>query len=366
MDECQHMGLEVLPPDVNESHARFTVNQNGAIRFGMAAIKGVGEGAVQNIIEEREKNGNYTSIYDFFERVNLSVNNRRTLENLALAGGFDSFGFSRSQLMQEIEGKTIIENLSAYGQKIQAEQGQGMTLFGDMQTEMIVKPEIPYCEPWSKMRMLSEEKELVGIYLSAHPLDEYRLEIDNFTNCKWSDLNEDLSKLRGRTLTFVGLVSGVRFGRTKTKNDPYGVLTVEDPSGSHELFLFRDDFTKYRGFMEENCALYIKGTVEPQKWGKDQGQLKFNLMSIQFLSELREKMLNSLTLEVLADSLTDKTVDELLALAEKYKGSKKISVSLRNQEGIRVLMFSTKYQVDPTNEFFKELSSLDDIKYRIN
>lgn len=365
MDECQHMGLTVLGPDVNESHARFMVNKEGAIRFGMAAIKGVGENAVQNIIEERE-NGNYTSIYDFFERVNLSTNNRRTLENLALAGGFDSFGYGRSQLFQEIEGKTVLENLISYGQKIQSENNMGMTLFGDMQTEMIVKPEIPYCEPWSKMRVLSEEKELVGIYLSAHPLDEYRFEMEHFANANWSDLQGDLSKLRGRTLNFVGLVTGHRIGRTKTKNDPYGVITVEDATGSYQLFLFSEDFVKYRAFMEENCALYIKGTVEPRPWGKDKGDLQFKLQSIQWLSEIREKLLQSLTLELYADDLTDELVQELVALAEKYKGGKKLKVQIRNEEGIKLLMYSSAYQIDPSNGFFSYLGLLENVKYRVN
>lgn len=365
MDECQHMGLEVLGPDVNESHARFTVNKKGAIRFGMAAIKGVGENAVLNIIEEREK-GNYTSIYDFFERVNLTINNRRTLDNLALAGGFDSFGYNRSQFFQEAEGKTVLENLVSYGQKIQSEQNMGMTLFGDMQADMVVKPEIPYCEPWSKMRVLSEEKELVGIYLSAHPLDEYRFEIENFTNATWSELQNDISKLRGRTLSFVGLVTGHRIGRTKTKNDPYGVITVEDATGSHSLFLFSDDFVKYRAFMEENCALYIKGTVEPRQWGRDKGDLQFKLQSIQWLSEVREKYLQSLTLKLFADDLTDELVEELVALAEKYKGNKKMNVQIRNEEGVRILMYSTAYQINPSNSFFNYLGLLENVKYSVN
>lgn len=365
MDECKHMDLEVLPPDVNESHTRFTVNKKGAIRFGMAAIKGVGENAVQNIIEEREK-GNYESIYDFFERINLSTNNRRTLENLALAGGFDSFGFNRSQFFQEIEGKTVLENLISYGQKIQSENNMGMTLFGEMQADMIVKPEIPYCEPWSKMRVLSEEKELVGIYLSAHPLDEYRFEMKHFTNATWSDLQGDLSKLRGRTLSFVGLVTGHRVGRTKTKNDPYGVITVEDATGSHQLFLFSDDFVKYRAFMEENCALYIKGTVEPRQWGKDKGDLQFKLQSIQWLSEVREKYMQSLTLELYADVLTDELVEELVALAEKYKGDKKLKVQIRNEQGIKVMLYSAGYQINPNNSFLNYLGLLDGVDYHVN
>ncbi|MBS9768854.1 MAG: DNA polymerase III subunit alpha [Flavobacteriaceae bacterium] len=363
MDECQHMGLEVLSPDVNESHARFTVNKKGAIRFGMAAIKGVGENAVQNIIEVREK-APYTSIYDFFERVNLSMVNRKTVENLALSGGFDSFGFNRSQFFQEIDGKTVIENLISYGQKMQAESNMGMTLFGEMQAEMVVKPEIPYCEPWSKMRMLSEEKELVGIYLSAHPLDEYRFEMENFTNCTWAEL-QDLNKLRGKTLTFIGFVTGHRIGRTKTKNDPYGVLTVEDSSGSHQLFLFRDDFVKYNAFMQENCALYIKGVVEPRQWGQDKGDLQFNLQNIQLLSEVREKYLNSLTLEVVSDELTDELVEELTALTEEHKGNKKLKVEIRNGKGIKINMYSSKCQIEPSNSFLRELKSKN-VKYRVN
>ncbi|PVX49889.1 DNA polymerase III alpha subunit [Balneicella halophila] len=365
MDECQHMDLDILGPDVNESHARFMVNKDGAIRFGMAAIKGVGANAVNDIIREREK-GTYSSIYDFFERVNLSSNNRRTLENLTLAGGFDSFGFKRSQFFQDVDGKTVLENLISYGQKIQSESNMGMTLFGEMQAETVVKPEIPYCEPWSKMRLLSEEKELVGIYLSAHPLDEYKFEIQNFANTTWAEVNGDLSKLQGKTLNLVGLVTSHRTGYTKKKNDPYGVIDIEDASGSYQLFLFSKNFFDYRNYMVENCALFIKATVEPRRWGKQEGDLQFQIKKIQLLSEVRDQYLKSLTLHLFADDMTEKSVEEIVALAEKYKGNKKLKIHIQNVEGLKVKMYSTNFQVNGSNSFFKELDLLEDVYYTIN
>lgn len=366
MDECQHMGLSVLGPDVNESHLQFTVNKDGAIRFGLAAIKGVGENAAQNIIDVREKKGNFKNVYEFFEKVDLSTNNSRTIENLALAGAFDSFGFNRSQFFQEVNEKTVLENLATYGTKLQSESNKGMNLFGEMEEELIVKPEIPICEPWGKMKLLSQEKELIGIYLSAHPLDEYSFEIQNFTNSKWSTLRGDLSHLEGRTLTFVGLVTEHRIGRTKTKDDPYGVITLEDDSGSFQVFLFGDDFRNYRAYMEDNVALYVKGVVAPRPWGKDKGSLQFKLTSMQLLSEIRENHLESLTLQVEIDKLTEELVEEIVTLTENNKGNKKLKILIKDENGVKVKMYSSNYQIDASNKFFRNLKLLEDIDYKVN
>lgn len=366
MDECQQMGLSVLGPDVNESYLQFTVNKDGAIRFGLAAIKGVGENAAQNIIDIRQSKGNFKNIYDFFEKVDLSTNNSRTIENLAMAGAFDSFGFNRSQFFQIVNEKTVLDNLSTYGTKLQSENNKGMNLFGDMVEELIVKPDIPVCDPWGKMKLLSQEKELIGIYLSAHPLDEYAFEVQNFTNTKWSALRGDLSVLEGRTLTFVGLVTEHRIGRTKTKDDPYGVITLEDDSGNFQVFLFGEDFRKYRAYMEDNVALFVKGMVAPRAWGKDKGELQFKLTSMQLLSEVRDSYLESLMLEIEIDKLTEELIEEIVALVENHKGNKKLKFLIRDENGIKIKTYSTRYQIDVSNSFFKHLKILEDIDYKVN
>lgn len=366
MDECKFMKLDVLGPDVNESHARFVVNKSGAIRFGLAAIKGVGENAVENIIAEREKKGAYTDIYNFFERIDLSINNKRTLESLALAGSFDSFGFKRSQFLQDAGGRSVLETLIGYGQKIQSENVSGSTtLFGDAIQQMVVKPEIPYCEPWTKMYKLSQEKELLGIYLSAHPLDEYSFEMAHIVNTKWSSLEHDLTEFKGRILKLGGLVTGTRQAITK-KNKAYGAIKVEDTSGAYELMLFGKNYDKYARFMQENVALFVKGSVEPKGWGDNKDQLEFRLHDIEWLSETGDKYIKDLTLFFNTQTLTEQNVADVIALLEKYKGNKKVGVIIVDEENIQLAMYSRGYQVNINNDFIKELNLIENIKYLIN
>lgn len=370
MDECKFMKLDILGPDINESYSQFTVNKAGALRFGMAAIKGVGENAVENIISEREQNGNYSDIYNFFERIDLRANNRRTLESLAMAGGFDSFGLKRSQFFQDINGRSVLESLINYGQKVQTENiGNNTTLFGDAIQDMIVKPEIPYTEPWKKMYKLSQEKELLGIYLSAHPLDDYMFEIDNIVNTKCSEMSQNLVNLKGRAIKLGGLITSSRKGLTR-KNKGYGAITIEDDSGSYEIMLFGENYKKYAAFTEENAALLIKGSIEPKGWGDNKDQLEFKLQAIEWLSDARDKYIKHLTLNMNTEDITDELIADLVAFLEKHKPKKKtqlkkLRIIITSKENINLTMYSQSYQVNITNSFLKELSLIENIKYFI-
>lgn len=246
MDECKAMGIQVLGPDVNESILKFSVDKQKNIRFGMGAIKGVGESAVQNIIEERKKNGPYQDLFDFVERVNLSACNKKNIESLALAGAFDNFHVQReSFFVDNGKGETFLDVLVRYGNKYQTDKATAAnSLFGDENFVAIAKPEIPHAERWSDLERLNKEKDLVGIYLSAHPLDEYRIILQYVCNTGMVELN-DKETLVGREVLAGGIVTGFREGTTKTGN-PFGILKVEDFTGSGEIALFGQDYIEYR------------------------------------------------------------------------------------------------------------------------
>ncbi|HJX71635.1 MAG TPA: DNA polymerase III subunit alpha, partial [Bacteroidales bacterium] len=248
MDECKRMGLNVLVPDINESHARFTVNKNGEIRFGLAAIKGVGEAAVEHIIEELNIRGPFTSIYNFVERVNLTIVNKRCIEALAMAGGFDSFDeIRRHQFFANTDNEiSFIESLIRYGNKIQNESNSAPTLFGDVEAIEIAKPAIPDGVEWSSLARLNKEKELIGIYLSAHPLDNFRLEINAYCNAQLCEFREP-EKLKDKEITVAGIVISVKNAMTRN-GKPYGSMTIEDYSDSYPITLFGRDYETYRNY----------------------------------------------------------------------------------------------------------------------
>ena len=262
MDECKSMSIQVLGPDVNESILKFSVNKNKNIRFGLGAVKGVGESAVQNIIEERRKNGPFQSIFDFVERVNLSACNKKNIESLALAGAFDNLGIQREQFFTDtLKGEAFMDVLVRYGNKYQADkQTATNSLFGNDTFMAIAKPEIPVCERWSDLERLNKEKELVGIYLSAHPLDEFRIILTYICNTGVVELN-DKDLLINRDLLFGGIVTDFREGMTK-KGSPYGIIKMEDFTGSAELPLFGKDYIEYSKYGKPGMYLLIRARVE--------------------------------------------------------------------------------------------------------
>ena len=243
------MKLNVLGPDFNESVVKFMVNRKGDIRFGMAAVKGVGEGAVQEIINARNKGGEFTDIFDFSERVNLQTVNKKNLEAMAMAGAFESFGnINRRQFFSgenENDATTFMEKLIRYGVKIQSESNSmQQSLFGDFGGQQVVKkPDLPPVEEWPKLILLEKEKSLIGVYLTAHPLDDYRLEIDNFCTkgVGLKDLNEQIEKFKERELTFAGMVTEATESISKA-GTPYSKLTLSDYTDSMQLFFFKQDY----------------------------------------------------------------------------------------------------------------------------
>jgi len=368
MEECKRMGLQVLGPDVNESKSGFTVNAQGEIRFGMAAIKGAGTAAVEEIIKERISKGPYKNIFEFAKRVNTRTLNKRSMEALAMAGSFDCFKeHHRRQYLEAPDGDvSLIEKASRYAQKIQQEEDSAqVSLFGGSSGSTEVPlPSVAPMEPFSQIQQLNIEKEVVGLFISGHPLDQYKLEIDSFTNATLTALN-DLDSLKGKNeLRLAGSVAS--FAHRTTKNGkPFGTLTMEDYHGTFTFFLFGEDYVKFKQYFMTGWFLFINGGVSQKKWGNE-NELEFKINSISLLSEVRGRMIKGLKVNINLDDLTLDLMEKLESITAKYKGDAKLYIEvLDQQENISLELFSKKIKVDPSAELIKELKLLPEVAYKI-
>jgi DNA polymerase-3 subunit alpha len=365
MDECRRMGIQVLGPDVNESNYKFTVMPNGDVRFGLGAIKGVGEGAVANIIETR-KAGKFVDVYDFVEKVNLQTVNKKNFESLVLAGAFDNLGITeRAQFFsQDPKGSTFVEQLIRYGAKIQQEKNNTQqTLFGGMDSGFeLQRPEMLTVEGWSKLETLGKEKELIGIYLSAHPLDDYKLEVDRFCNVTLSEMH-DPTRLIGRELTFAGIVSEAKVLTTK-KGNFYGRLTIEDFTDSYEITLFGKDFENNRKFFFVGYPLLIKGKFDHSRYRP--GELEFFIKTMQMLSDVRDELVKKITISLTVDEINNEVINKIHALTTANTGKVMLRFRLMDpQSRVNLEMFSRAYRVNPSNEFVEHLRQMN-LNFKIN
>jgi DNA polymerase-3 subunit alpha len=316
MDECKRMSIQVLGPDVNESNVRFITNDKGDIRFGLGAIKGVGENAVKSIIDERNTNGPFGDIYDFVERNNLHQLNRKNLEGLAIAGALDCFqGISRSQYLDTLEEEdpSFIEQLVKYGNRIQYERDTPQqNLFGEISSIAIVKPEPPGVNEWDDATKCKKEKELIGIYLTSHPLDRYRLEIDSFCTHTLHDLG-DLEPYSGRDLIFCGMVKTARDGVDQWRNKPYLLAQLEDYSDTYNLRLKNEDYVNFKQYFIPDVALMIRATVN--EWsprGEPNRRIySLKIKMVHMLADVREKLVRSVDITLDIDQVSSELIDEL-------------------------------------------------------
>jgi DNA polymerase-3 subunit alpha len=365
MDECKRMGLKVLVPDINESFSNFTVNANGQIRFGLAAIKGVGESAVEHILEVRSNKGPFKDIFDVVERVNLTIVNKRCIEALAMAGGFDSFSeLGRHQFFSQDEnGISFIEYLIRYGNRMHTQVHPARTLFGDMAAAQVVRPAPFQGEEWPVLTRLNKEKELIGIYLSAHPLDNYKIELKHFCNATLADFR-DLSSLKGHDLTVAGIVTGVKHAVTRN-GKPYGQLTLEDYTDTYSISFFGKDYENFRKFIYEGYSLLIKGTVQENSWKKTP-DLEFKAKSIYLLSNARDELIKSIQLRIPVDELSDKLLEQLKLFVESNKGTVNLKVLLvDHSENISIDMFSRSRHIALSDEFIEFLMQNPEIEFRL-
>ena len=376
MSECQAMGIPCLGPDVNESQRKFSANKKGEIRFGLSAIKGMGDAAAINIIEEREKNGPYKDIYDFVQRVNLSAVNRKALESLALSGGLDSFGIRRESYFGETPKGTFIEILLRYGQTYQQEQNQMQnSLFGDMGGVEIATPKPPEAEQWSTIELLKKERDLVGIYLSAHPLDEYSVVLNSMCNLRCDQLTRDMDKqemAKTAELTFGGIVSSVTSRFTKN-NKPFGIVTIEDFNGQGELALFGDEWTKWQHMLKEEYIVYITATMR-QRFANAPNSLEMVIKSVEFMNDVKDKRIERFTIYIDSTLLHNSRMNDLEVLLKSNPGNVPLYFNIHDSEhNTDLTLLSHNTTIDPSKKLLNFLDDLNNeteehetVRYAIN
>jgi DNA polymerase-3 subunit alpha len=369
MDECKQMGIATLGPDVNESYEKFGVNHHGEIRFGLGAIKGMGDSAALSIIEEREKNGPYKDIYDFAQRVNFSAVNRKAFESLALSGGFDSFGIRREDYFAKNQkGETFIEMLCRYGQLYQQEKAEMQnSLFGMFGEGVeIAQPQPPKNDiRWSDIERLNKERELVGIYLSAHPLDEYKIILDNLCNTKCVEL-ADIAKLSDREDVILGgIVTAQKTGFTKT-GKPYGVVTIEDFEGSGEIFMMGEEWGQRAGMFSIGASVYVTGKVKSRYQYNDNGPKDLKIGGVEFLQTIKERAIDRITIQLLTDKVDDTVVNDLTEIINENPGKTKLFFQLRDSNKHHVLLRSRREGIDVKNQLIDYIETHDGLAYSIN
>ena len=366
MDECKATGISVLGPDVNESNLKFSVNRHGDIRFGLGAIKGVGEAAVQSILTERKKNGLFKDIFDFVQRVNLSACNRKNIENLALAGGFDSFpGIKREDFFaKNAKDESFSDVLVKYGNKYQADMNAAAnSLFGGEHAVEIATPEIISAPEWGNLERLNKERDLVGIYLSAHPLDEYIPILEKMCNAKMADL-VDLTPLQNHDLILGGIVTAVKEGMTK-KGSPYGRVKMEDFSGAAEFVFFGDDWVGKKNYFAEGMFLYLVGKCQPRKWQPDEWEVKIN--GVKLLSDVKDDDIQKITISVPLSFITNEFVLEFSELIRNNPGKVDLSFVICDDDGQnRVSMQSRTMKVSLKKDIVIYIKNRPQLDYKIN
>ena len=372
MSECQAMNIPCLGPDVNESEQKFSANKRGEVRFGLSAIKGMGEAAATNIIAERHKNGQYKDIFDFVQRVNLSAVNRKAMESLALSGGFDSFGIRREQYFApNAKGDTFVETLLRYGQVYQSEQSSMQnSLFGDMGGVEIQTPPVPDCEAWSTMELLKRERELVGIYLSAHPLDDYAVVLNHMCNLHCPQIGREMDKKAFASieeLTFGGIVTSVSQRWTKT-NKPFGIVTIEDFEGQGELALFGEDWTKWQSMLQEEYHIYITAQCV-QRFRNNPDAYDMVIKKIEFLSDVKEKSIEKFTVYMDSTMFNDAQLTDLETTLKNSTGNVPLYINIHDaKNNTNVQLYSRNITVDVNKKLLTSLDEMAEqgVRYGIN
>lgn len=366
MNECQAMGIACMGPDVNESRQKFSANKKGEVRFGLGAIKGMGDAAAQAIIDEREKNGQYKDIFDFVQRVNLSAVNSKALESLVLSGAFDGFKIKRESFFaRNPDGRTFLETLMRYGQVYQQEKNESrQSLFGAMEEVEIATPTIPQAESWSAIEKLNRERDLVGIYLSAHPLDEFEFILKNLCNTQCQELNDRIELSKKQEVVLGGIVTAVRSKYTKT-GKPCGFVTIEDFDGSGELALFGEEWGKWRGMLIEGCTVMVKAQFVQRFRNSD--MMEMRITDIQYLQTVKDTQIEKITISLEADKLDDTTVSDLVTIIKDAPGTTQLFFQVRETSNSKPFVLrSRKEKIDISKELISFIKGCEALDYKIN
>jgi DNA polymerase-3 subunit alpha len=361
MDESKRMGISVLGPDVNESNLHFSVNKNGQIRFGLGAVKGVGEAAAASILEERKMNGPYKNVFDLVARVNLRAANKRCFESLAMAGAFEfDVAIHRAQYfyIDPKENITQLEKIIKYGNSQQESKNSNQhSLFGDLGSVDMPAPKILACEQWSNIEQLKKEKEIIGIYLSGHPLDDYALEIKNFCTITVEQL-ADLKKLNGRDVSFAGIITQANH-RISKAGKPFGFFTIEDFQHAFEFFVFSEEYAKYKHLLVQDAFLFIKAKVQSRYNQPDNFELK--ITTVQFLDEVANKLGKAITIVFDTAQFNEEKVGRLKAISTKHPGKLSLRFSIRDhQQKQLVETYSKKIKLQYSKGLLEELKEVTD------
>lgn len=367
MEECKSMGIATLGPDVNESRSSFAVNKKGEIRFGMAAISGMGGAAADAIVEEREKNGPFKDIYDFAQRIDFTRVNRKAFESLAYSGGFDSLGLQREQYFGDNgKGGNFLDTLVHYGQEFQHEKQEQMnSLFGGEDVE-IKHPIPPKAEKWPVIEKLNKERNLVGIYLSAHPLDEYRIILENMCNTRCREIGRDSDKeelAKREELTFGGIVTNVTERFSQKTGKPFGFVTIEDFDSSGEIGIFGNDWSRWNGMLKKDYSVFITAKCVPRF--RDAKVYNINIQNVEQLYDVKSKRLEKLTISIDTKKFEPTMVNDLEEILSDSPGSTQLYFRLRSDDG-DVLLHCAKKSVNVDNKLITYLQGNDAMEYKIN
>ncbi len=371
MEECKRMGLKVLGPDINESQKGFAVNKKGEIRFGFSGMKGVGEAALENIIEEREKRGAFKSIYDLIKRVNQRTVNKKSLESLAYAGAFDCFkNIHRAQYFHTLPGDTVngLEKIIRFGNLYQAQLSSSTnTLFGDLQMTEVVPPSMMECEPWPLIKLLDFEKEVTGMYLSGHPLDNFSFQLKHYGLTPIAEFNEfkeavHLHPNPGKTFRIAGLVSEAQHKIAKSGNK-YGVFHIEDYTSKMELMLFSDDYVKFNNYLEAGMLVFITGTFR-QRYNKSEFEFKVN--GVTLLETLMRSCTKKLQIDTEPKYITGEFIDFITENVNLHPGSTSLKFCINDVSSkIKFSMYSLEHGFEMNDEMANYLQQKPELEVQV-
>ena len=367
LDECKAMRLVCLGPDVNESYRKFSVNHLGDIRFGLGGIKGLGDNAVQAIIDERERGGKFTSVFDFFERVNLNICNRKNLECLALSGAFDSFGEMRREQFfgQSESGLPYLDALLTYGQRFQMENEESTnSLFGDSEAVEISKPQPPTTfERWSDLEKLNRERELIGIYISGHPLDDYAIVLNNLCTIGMPAV-ADLNPFINQEITFGGIVTAAE-ERISKRGSAFGKIRIEDFKGGGEFLVFGDTWAQFKGYLAVGNSVFITAGVQPPRWGK--GDPDLAIKKVEWLADVKDRKIQSITINARLEEIDVPLVTEILELVHNAVGESALQFNIYDASSAqKVTLSSRNSRIDVTHELIRYIEAHPALSYSIN
>lgn len=358
--ECKRMKLSVYGPDINKSGINFTVNKKGEIRFGLSALKGLGEGPAEEIIREREE-GKFASVIDLVKRVNLRILNKKSMESLAYGGALDSLGLKRSQYFSVSEQyETFIEHILKFGNAYQAQKDSSQaSLFGDMDDQLLIEPKAPQTDEWIKTYRLEKEKEVTGIYISGHPLDDYKMELENYTNCSLAGA----SQTSGSTIKIAGIIAHVQHGVSQKNGLGYARLTLQDYSSSFEMGVYNEDYERYKDLLTEGQVIYVVGKYQTYRFSD---RAFFKLQDIRLLASLSQDLTKSLTIRVPIDQIDEGFIDKFKGLCENHQGKHNLHMKVMDiDEEMDVDFNISKFKVDVDSKFIEQIRELG-LSYRLN